>query len=70
MFQVDYDFRLFQVSAVDPANSRHIMRAEILEYLKDGWEVKTTNVVQVSGNDVFVAVSLVKYSETPLSVAV
>ena len=61
--QVDYEFRLFRVSAVDPSASRQMLQEEIRAYLANGWEVLSADVTKVDVNDVYVSFSLVKYED-------
>lgn len=64
--QVDFVFRQLEYSAVDPNKSSEVWSAYIREnYLANGYEVLSSEVVRAEANSVFVAISFVKYVDVP-----
>lgn len=62
--QVDYVFRQLRYSAVDPAANTAANSAWVREnYLSQGYEVLSSEVVKVDSNDVYVGIHLVKYED-------
>lgn len=64
--QTDFDYRVYPVGNTE-GNYNHLqLSAEIREeYLQNGWEVLSTENLQVSANVIYLAVSLVKYEDIP-----
>lgn len=65
--QVDFDVRVFQISANPEQNggmTHDQVSAFVREnYLKNGWEVLSAQNVQIAANAVSVQVNLVKYED-------
>lgn len=62
--QVDYSFRQLRYSSVDPAASTAANSAWVRDnYLSQGYEVLSSEVVKVDANDVYVGIAFVKYEE-------
>jgi hypothetical protein len=61
--QVEYDFRLLKVSAVDPGATRQELDKIVNTYLQGGWEILNVQTVEASGNEAFNAYHFVRYEE-------
>lgn len=60
--QVDFQFRLFEYSSVEPEKSSAKWSAYVQEnYLSKGWEIMRTEVVRAEANSVFLGVTFIKY---------
>lgn len=65
MKQVDFDFRVYPVGNTEGNYNHQQLSDEIrTQYLEKGWEVLKTEISQVTGQVIYLAVSFVKY-ETP-----
>lgn len=65
--QVDYEFRLMMVSAVDPNAGRGALNGLIREYLQSGWELLRAETVTYEANNAFIAYHFVKYEDVEVS---
>lgn len=64
--QVDFVFRQFEYSAVDPTKSSAAWSEFVrTEYLSKGYEVIGTEIARAEANSVFLGVTLVKYEDVP-----
>ena len=61
--QVEYDFRLLKVSAIDPSASRQELDKIVNSYLVDGWQILGAELVRSEGNEAFIAYHFVRYEE-------
>ena len=61
--QVNYDFRLLKVSAIDPSASREELDKIVNAYLKDDWQILGAELVRSEGNEAFIAYHFVKYED-------
>lgn len=59
--QVEYDFRLLKVSAIDPSASREELAKIVNMYLQNGWEILSVQTIRAEGNEAFSAYHFVKY---------
>jgi hypothetical protein len=66
--QIGFTFRVYPVGRVEGTYNPDDLNQEIAEtYLKNGWEVINTTVVEYVGNRVMLGVSLVQYEEVLFS---
>lgn len=61
--QVDFEYRIARVSAVDAGASKDVLADFVRSYLLSGWELIRSETVHYQGNDSFVALHFVKYEE-------
>jgi hypothetical protein len=61
--QVEFDYRLLQVSATDPNASRAKLSEIVNAYLQAGWTLERSETVHYEANTAFVAFHFVKYEE-------
>lgn len=62
--QVDFAFRLLPYSQVNPDQSSASWSKYVREnYLELGWEVQSTEIARVDGNEVFLGITLVRYED-------
>jgi hypothetical protein len=64
--QIGFTFRVYPVGRVEGTYNPDDLNQEVAEtYLKNGWEVINTTVVEYVGNRVMLGVSLVQYEDVP-----
>ena len=62
--QTDFAYRQIEYSSIDPQKSSPVWSAWIRDnYLSQGWEVLSSEVVRAEANSVFLGLSFVKYEE-------
>lgn len=62
--QTDFAFRQVEYSSIEPEKSSPAWSKWVKEnYLDQGWELLSSEVVRAEANSVFVALSFVKYEE-------
>jgi hypothetical protein len=61
--QVEYEFRLLKVSAIDPTASREELSKIVNAYLAVGWEVFKVDTVTYAGNEAYNAYHFVRYED-------
>lgn len=59
--QVEYEFRLLKVSAIDPSASREELAKIVNMYLQNGWQILNAETIHYEGNEAFSAYHFVKY---------
>lgn len=64
--QTDFVYRQIEYSSIDPDKSSPMWSAWVRDnYLNQGYEILSTDVVRAESNSVFLGISFVKYEDVP-----
>ena len=62
--QTEFAYRQIEYSSIEPEKSSPTWSAWVKQnYLDNGWEILTTEVVRAEANSVFLGISFVKYED-------
>lgn len=69
--QTDFKFRVYPVGNTEGNYNHEMLSAEIkVQYLDKGWEVLNSEVAQVTGQQIMLAITLVKYEQDEVNALV
>jgi hypothetical protein len=62
--QTDFQFRVLRYNPTDPAATTQAWSEYVkVNYLDQGWQIMSSSVAQVSGQEMYLAITFVKYAD-------